>query len=145
MKYKTYIPKVDKSQEVKWYFFDAQERILGKLAAEIAKFLTGKNSPDFSPHMVPRIRVLVVNSQKIVVTGNKLDDKKYYRHSRYPGGLKEINLAELNKKDSTKALFLAVKGMLPKNKLRQEYLSNLHIFADENHDKQAQDLIKVNF
>jgi len=144
MIYKTYTPKISKDTEVKWYLFDAKDKVLGKLASEIAQFLTGKNSPDFSPHIVPRVRVVVINSKEISVTGRKESDKKYYRHSRYPGNLKEISLGKLMEKDGTSALSLAVKGMLPKNKLRKNYLLNLHIFADENHNKSAQKLIKVN-
>jgi len=140
---KTYVPKVSKQDEVKWFLFDAEGQVLGKLATEISKFLIGKNSPEFSYHLIPRVRVLVINAAKIRVTGAKLEQKKYYHHSHHPGNLKEKNLAEMIQENPTKVLFLAVKGMLPKNKLRKHYLLNLHIEAGSEHDKQAQEMTSV--
>ncbi len=122
----------------KWYVVDASEAPLGRVATQIATLLTGKGKPQFTQHIDCGDYVVVVNADKLVVTGKKLTDKKYYRHTGYPGGIKEASLAEKMAKDSTDVIFKAVRGMLPVNKLRDERLKRLKIYADAEHNHSAQ-------
>jgi len=126
-----------------WFVIDASEAPLGRLSTKIAVLLTGKEKPSFTKHIDCGDFVVVINSDKLVVTGNKMQDKKYYRHSQYPGSLKEASLAEKMAKDSTDVIVLAVKGMLPKNKLMDERLSRLKVYSGSDHKHDAQKPVKV--
>ena len=124
--------------ERKWYVVDAAGMTLGRLASEIAKVLRGKNKPTFTPHMDTGDYVIVVNAEKVKVTGKKLDQKIYYRHSEYVGGMKETTLKEMLAKHPERVLEFAVKGMLPKNSLGRKQITRLHVYKDENHNHSAQ-------
>lgn len=126
-----------------WLLVDASEAPLGRLATRVAKLLTGKDKTIFTKHIDCGDYVIVVNADKLVVTGTKMEDKKYYRHSQYPGSLKTATLAEKINKDSTDVITLAVKGMLPKNKLMTERLKRLKVYAGETHNHDAQSPKKV--
>jgi large subunit ribosomal protein L13 len=121
-----------------WYLVDAGEVALGRLATQVAQLLTGKGKPQFSKHIDCGDYVVVVNADNLVVTGKKLDQKVYYRHTGYPGGLRERTLSEQIAKDSTEAIFKAVRGMLPVNKLRDERLKRLKIYSGSEHNHSAQ-------
>ena len=121
-----------------WYVIDASEAPLGRLATRIADLLTGKGKPMFTRHIDTGDYVIVINSDKLVVTGKKLDDKMYYRHSNYPGGLTETTLKAQLDKDSTKVIHKAVRGMLPVNKLRDDRLARLKIYRGKEHNHTAQ-------
>lgn len=122
----------------KWYIIDAKGQTLGRLAVAIAELLRGKKKPNFSPSVDCGDNVVVINTDKIVVTGNKLIDKKYYNYSGYPGGMRELSLEELLEKDSTKVVRLAVKGMLPKNRLADDIISKLKLYPGAEHGQVAQ-------
>jgi large subunit ribosomal protein L13 len=134
-----------KPSEVKraWLLVDASEAPLGRLATQIATYLTGKHKAMFTPHIDCGDFVVVINAAKVPVTGDKLEAKKYYHYSGYPSGLKETTLKAQLAKDPSKVIQAAVKGMLPKNKLANERLKRLKIFADENHSHQPQQPQKV--
>lgn len=117
----------------KWYVIDASQAPLGRVATMTASLLIGKGKPSLTSHMDGGDFVIIINSDKLVVTGNKLEDKKYYRHSGFPGGLSTRSLKEVMDKDSTEVIFRAVRGMLPVNKLRDGRLKRLKIYIDENH------------
>lgn len=121
-----------------WYIIDASDLVLGRLATAIATKLMGKDKPQYSPHVLTGDAVIVINADKVAVTGNKLTDKKYYRHSGYPGGLKEITLQEQLEKKPELVIERAVRGMLPKNKLSRHMLSRLHVYAGSEHPHSAQ-------
>lgn len=121
-----------------WWLIDASTMPLGKLATVIADKLMGKSKVTYTPHIDNGDYVVVTNAKKIVVTGNKLVDKKYYRHSGYPGGLTELKLEEVIEKDPSVAIRSAVKGMLPKNKLTADRLARLRIFDGPEHTHTAQ-------
>ena len=121
-----------------WYVIDASEAPLGRLSTKIATMLIGKEKPMFTHHIDCGDYVVVVNADNLVVTGNKLQDKKYYRHSQYPGSLKTTTLQEQLNKDSTKVIVDAVKGMLPKNKLVNDRLKRLKVYAGNQHEHEAQ-------
>lgn len=121
-----------------WFVVDANEQVLGRLAAQLAHRLRGKHKPEFAPHMDNGDFIVVVNCEKIRVTGNKLATKKYYRHSGYVGGLREIPLGKLMEKKPTEALMTAVRGMLPKNRLGRAMLKKLKIYAGTEHPHAAQ-------
>lgn len=116
-----------------WHLVDAKGRVLGDVATEIATFLIGKHKPTFTPHVDGGDYVVVVNAQEVVVTGRKAEDKMYYRHSRYPGGLHEENFATLIQRNPAKVFEEAVKGMLPKNKQQEPRLRRLKVFASAEH------------
>ena len=124
--------------ERKWYVVDATDMTLGRLAAEVAKVLRGKNKPTFTPHIDTGDYVIVVNAEKIKVTGKKLDQKVYYHHSEYVGGMKETTLREMLAKKPEKVIELAVKGMLPKGPLGREMYTKLYVYAGPDHKHQAQ-------
>lgn len=124
--------------ERKWYLVDAEGQTLGRLASEVASILRGKNKPEFTPHVDTGDFVIVINAEKIVLTGNKLNDKKYYRHSGHPGGLKETTAGEMLQKRPERVIELAVKGMLPKNTLGRQQGMKLHVYAGSTHKHQAQ-------
>ena len=126
---KTITPTQLKGDERKWYIIDATDKTLGRLATEIAVILKGKNKVSFIPHLDNGDYVIVTNCDKFKVTGKKMTDKMYYRHTGYLGGLKEISLENLLNKKPFKALEFAVSGMLPKNKLRKGMISRLKLFT----------------
>ena len=134
---KTYMATPDKIER-KWYVVDAEGATLGRLASEIAKVLRGKNKPEYTPHIDTGDYVIVVNAEKVKVTGKKLQQKIYYNHSDYVGGMKETTLAELLAKKPEKVIELAVKGMLPKGPMGRDMIKKLHVYAGPEHANQAQ-------
>ena len=134
---KTYMANPDKIER-KWYVVDAEGQTLGRLAAEVAKVLRGKNKPEFTPHIDTGDNVIVINAEKIKVTGKKLDQKVYYHHSDYVGGMKETTLAEMMAKKPERVIELAVKGMLPKGPLGRQMIKKLHVYAGAEHGHEAQ-------
>lgn len=134
---KTYSAKpTDVTRE--WYVLDASQAPLGRLATQAAQLLTGKGKPQFTHHIDTGDYVIIINADKLVVTGDKETKKVYYRHSGYPGGLKEATLREVMDKDSTLAIKHAIRGMLPVNKLRDERLARLKVYAGAEHQHEAQ-------
>lgn len=121
-----------------WYLVDADGMVLGKLAVELAKILKGKNKPIYTTHLDVGDHVIVVNAKKVMLTGNKLQKKTYYRHSGYPGGLKEISYEMLMRDNPELAVEKAVRGMLPKNRLGRSMLGKLHVYAGPDHPHKAQ-------
>jgi large subunit ribosomal protein L13 len=121
-----------------WYLVDAEGQTLGRLATRLADVLRGKGKPQYTPHVDTGDFVVVVNAEKVAVTGNKLDDKMYYRHSGYPGGLKERPLREQLRRRPEEVLRKAVKGMLPRNRLGRQQLTKLKIYAGPEHPHDAQ-------
>ncbi len=124
--------------ERKWYVVDATEHTLGRLSSEIAKVLRGKNKPIYTPHEDCGDYVIVVNADKIKVTGKKLDQKIYYKHSDYVGGMKETTLKEMLANKPEDVIYLAVKGMLPKGPLGRQMIKKLNVYAGPEHKNQAQ-------
>ncbi len=124
--------------ERKWYVVDATGYTLGRLASEVAKVLRGKNKPVFTPHIDTGDYVVIVNAEKIKVTGKKLEQKIYYHHSEYVGGMKETTLKEMLAKKPEKVLELAIKGMLPKGPLGRQMYTKLHVYAGSEHPHAAQ-------
>ena len=124
--------------ERKWYVVDATGYTLGRLASEVAKVLRGKNKPTFTPHMDCGDYVIFVNADKVKVTGKKLDQKIYYNHSEYVGGMRETTLREMMAKKPEKVVELAVKGMLPKGTLGRSMFDKLHVYAGPDHQQAAQ-------
>ena len=122
----------------KWYVVDATDMTLGRLASEVAKVLRGKNKPIFTPHIDCGNNVIVINAEKIKVTGKKMDQKVYYHHSDYVGGLKEATLREKLEKKPEQVIELAVKGMLPKGPLGRQMFTKLHVYAGPEHKHEAQ-------
>ncbi|MBW6462747.1 MAG: 50S ribosomal protein L13 [Dethiobacteria bacterium] len=129
-----------KPQDIKrsWYIIDAANRPLGRVATEAARLLRGKHKPEFTPHIDTGDHVIILNAEKVVLTGRKLEQKFYYRHSGYPGGLKKIDYATLLEKQPEKALYLAVRGMLPHNRLGRAMLKKLRVYRNNQHSHQAQ-------
>lgn len=134
---KTYSAKPN-DVERKWYVIDASELPLGRISTEVAQLLTGKKKPMFTHHIDCGDYVIVINAEKLVVTGNKMEDKMYYKHSGFPGGLRETTLKFEMEKDPTKVIFKSVRGMLPINKLRDGRLARLKIYAGSEHDHAPQ-------
>ena len=124
--------------ERKWYVVDAEGCTLGRLASEVASVLRGKNKPVFTPHVDTGDYVIVINAEKVKVTGKKLDQKIYYRHSDYVGGMKEATLREMMAKKPERVIELAVKGMLPKGPLGRSMIKKLHVYAGPEHNHAAQ-------
>ncbi|MEW6374481.1 MAG: 50S ribosomal protein L13 [Thermodesulfobacteriota bacterium] len=122
----------------RWYLVNAEGKILGRLATELAKILRGKNKPTFTPHLDTGDFVVVVNAGKVVLTGRKMKDKIYYRHTGYPGGIMETSAEKILAKKPTEMIRMAVKGMLPKNSLGRQMLRKLKIYAGPNHPHEAQ-------
>jgi large subunit ribosomal protein L13 len=129
--------------EQKWYVVDAADKVLGRLATQIAMYLRGKHKPEYTPHADAGDYVIVLNADRIKVTGNKAQDKIYYRHTGYPGGLKEMTFEKLKEKDSTRIIEIAVKGMLPKNPLGREMLRKLKVYAGAEHPHAAQQPVEI--
>ena len=134
---KTFMPN-PQTVERKWYVVDATDMTLGRLASEVAKVLRGKNKPIFTPHADTGDYVIIVNAEKIKVSGKKLDQKMYYHHSDYVGGMKEKNLREMLDKKPERVVELAVKGMLPKGPLGRQMYKKLHVYAGPEHEQAAQ-------
>jgi large subunit ribosomal protein L13 len=134
---KTYVTKAGEIQR-EWYLVDAEGQNLGRLASRIATVLRGKHKPIFTPSLDVGDFVIVVNAGKITVTGNKMDDKVYYRHSNYPGGLKSITLRDQLAKHPTRVLEAAVRGMLPRGRLGRAMIKKLKIYAEPEHPHEAQ-------
>ena len=124
--------------ERKWYVVDAEGKTLGRLASEVANVLRGKNKPTYTPHIDTGDYVIVVNAEKSQVTGKKLDQKIYYHHSEYVGGMKEATLREMMQKKPEFVITHAVKGMLPKGPLGRQMLKKLHVYAGPEHNHAAQ-------
>ena len=139
---KTYSQKPSEVSRI-WVEIDAREAPLGRVATTVAKYLIGKYKPTYTAHIDAGDFVIVTNAANLVVTGNKLDDKKYYRHSGYPGGIKQRTLAEQLTRDPTKVIYDAVRGMLPKNKLMDGRLKRLKIYAGDEHTHAAQTPQKI--
>ncbi len=134
---KTYMASPD-TIERKWYVVDAEGKNLGRLASEAAKVLRGKNKPTFTPHIDTGDYVIVVNAAKVNVTGKKLDQKIYYHHSEYVGGMKETTLREMLAKKPEAVIEHAVKGMLPKGPIGSQMIKKLYVYAGPEHNQQAQ-------
>ncbi|MBL6911649.1 MAG: 50S ribosomal protein L13 [Candidatus Marinimicrobia bacterium] len=121
-----------------WWLLDADNQVLGRFASQVAQILRGKHRPNYAPNLYMGDAVIIVNADKIRLTGNKADSKKYFSHSGYPGGVKFTSYKDLMKNDSDKVLLKAIKGMLPKNRLGNEILTHLRIYKDSNHGQEAQ-------
>ncbi len=134
---RTYTPKPGEVPRA-WHVIDATDVVLGRLASQTAVLLRGKHKPTFAPHVDTGDFVIIVNASKVALTGAKAQQKKAYRHSGYPGGLKATSYTELLEKDPTKAVEKAVRGMLPKNSLARQQLSKLKVYAGESHPHAAQ-------
>jgi large subunit ribosomal protein L13 len=134
---RTYVVKNNEIAR-RWFVVDADGKTLGRLASEIAKVLRGKHKPIYSPHLDVGDYVVVVNAERIAVTGRKMDQKMYYRHTGYPGGLRETNLSDLLARHPTSAIKFAVRGMLPKNRLGRKMIRKLKVYAGPEHPHQAQ-------
>lgn len=134
---KTYMAKAETVQR-KWYVVDAEGMVLGRLASQVAAILRGKNKPTFTPHVDTGDHVIVLNADKVVLTGDKLNLKFYRRHSGYPGGLKETSYKDLMAKKADLAVIEAVRGMLPKNALGRQMIKKLRVYKGAEHDHAAQ-------
>lgn len=134
---KTYMAKAE-SLERKWYVVDAEGMVLGRLASQVASILRGKNKPIYTPHVDTGDHVIILNADKVILTGNKLDQKKYYRHSGYPGGLKEVSYRDLMSKKPEFAITEAIRLMLPKGPLGRSMLTKLRVYRGTEHKHQAQ-------
>jgi large subunit ribosomal protein L13 len=134
---KTFLPNNDQVNR-DWYVFDAENQVLGRIATQIANILRGKNKPTYTPSVDTGDFVIVVNAEKIMLTGAKYDDKIYYSHSGFPGGIKSISAGKLLQKKPEDVIRKAVKGMLPKNKLARHMLSKLKVYAGTDHPHKAQ-------
>jgi len=134
---KTYATKAQDIKR-KWYVVDAEGKVLGRLASRVAHILKGKHKPIYSPHLDTGDHVIVVNADKVVLTGKKLSQKVYYRHSGYPGGLKSVTAAKLMQQKPESIIRHAVRGMLPKNSLGRQMLKKLKVYAGQEHPHQAQ-------
>ena len=127
-----------KEVDRKWFLIDAQNQVLGRMATKIATILQGKNKPCYVPHLDLGDNVIVINAKDIILTGNKLEDKSYYKHSGYIGGLKVKHAYELYETNPSQLIVEAVKGMLPKNKLRTGYMKKLKVYNTNEHGHEAQ-------
>jgi large subunit ribosomal protein L13 len=134
---KTYSPKLAELTH-EWYLIDAEGKTLGRLATLVATYLLGKHKPTYSPHLDGGDNIVVINAGKVAVTGSKLEDKKYYRHSGYPGGIKETSLSELLERNPALVIEKAVAGMLPKNRLQDDRLRRLKIYPGAEHPHAGQ-------
>ena len=139
MKQKTFVlKKADIEQPRPWHLIDADGQVLGRLATQVATLLRGKHKPTFTPFLDSGDQVVVINADKIVLTGRKLEQKVHYRHSGYPGGLREITYQRLMREHPDRVVMYAVRGMLPKNRLGRKLLKKLRIYAGPDHPHQAQ-------
>ena len=143
MTYKTISANKD-TVDKKWVLVDASEQTLGRMSSKIAKILRGKYKPCFTPHVDCGDNVIVINAEKINLSGNKWENKEYIRHTGYPGGQKSLTAKELFDKDPTRLIEKSVKGMLPKNKLGAQLFRNLKVYVGENHKQEGQNPISIN-
>ncbi len=134
---KTYTPKKGEIEQ-KWYVVDADGQVLGRLATRVASVLRGKHKPQYTPFLDTGDHVIVVNAAKVRLTGNKREKKVYYRHSGYPGGLKQTTCNEMMEKHPERVVMMAVRGMLPHNALGRAMLKKLRVYAGPEHDQEAQ-------
>lgn len=141
---KSYMAKTSEIER-KWYIIDAEGMVLGRLASELAMVLSGKRKPIYTPHVDTGDYVIVINADKIKLTGNKWDQKNYVYHTGYPGGLREIPYRDLQAKDPNRILYLAVRGMLPKTKLGRQMIKKLRLFSGTEHPHEAQQPIELKF
>ena len=141
---KTYMAKPGEVQQ-KWYVVDAKGQVFGRLASKVANILHGKNKPEYTPHVDTGDFVIVINADKVVFTGKKLEQKLYRSHSGYPGGLKETPYKELMEKNPEKAMTIAVNGMLPNNTIGRSALTRLRVYKDANHKNAAQKPVAYEF
>lgn len=139
---KTYVPKKDDVKR-NWYVIDLKDKNLGRTATEIAKVLMGKHKPAYMPNIDMGDFVVVLNADKFSVTGKKMIDKMYVRHSGYPGGITSVSLKDMLAKHPEKAIMMAVNGMLPKNKLRDPRLKRMKVYCSENHPHEAQKPVEL--
>lgn len=140
---KTYFATKENTEH-KWYVVDASGKVLGRLASQIAKVLRGKHKPEYTPHADAGDYIVVINAEKIKVTGKKEQDKVYYHHTGFPGGIKEATLDKVRAKDPTRILESAVKGMLPKNPLGRAMFSKLKVYVGAEHPHTAQQPVAIN-
>lgn len=140
---KTYFA-TNEDADNKWYVVDAQDKVLGRLATQIAKYLRGKHKPEYTPHTDAGDYIVVINADKIGVTGKKGQDKMYYDHSGFPGGIKEVNFDKLRAKNPVEIIERAVRGMLPKNPLGRAMLRKLKVYAGTEHPHIAQQPVEIN-
>lgn len=141
---KTFMAKAE-NVERKWYVVDAADMVLGRLASEVAKVLSGKNKPIYTPNVDTGDYVIVINCSKVVLTGNKLEDKYAYHHTGHPGGLKSIQYKKLMEENPAEAVLKAVKGMLPKNALGRKMVKKLKVYAGAEHNQEAQQPVELKF
>jgi large subunit ribosomal protein L13 len=141
---KTYVPTEGAIQK-QWRIIDAEGQSLGRIAVEAAKILRGKNKPEFTPFLDCGDPVIIINAAKLKLTGRKIEQKTYYRYSGYPGGLKETRLDSMMLKHPTRALEIAIKGMLPKNRLGRKLAGQFRIYSDANHPHEAQNPVPFEF
>jgi len=134
---KTYVPKQGEIEK-QWLIIDAEDQVLGRVAAEAARLLRGKHKPQYTPFLDCGDHVIIINAAKAVVTGAKMDQKMYYRHSGYPGGLNAISYRRMTEKFPERAMQLAVKGMLPHNRLGRKIATNFRVYAGAEHPHEAQ-------
>lgn len=134
---KSFMAKAEDVQR-KWYVVDAEGKVLGRLASEVAKILRGKHKPIYTPHVDTGDYVIIINAEKVVLTGNKLDQKMYRKHSLYPGGLKETPYRKIMANTPERAIEAAVKGMLPHNSLGRKMFGKLKVYKGSEHEHQAQ-------
>ena len=134
-----------KAKDIKknWYLIDAKDQVLGRLSSKVAQLIRGKGKPEFTPHLDMGDFVIVINADKVKVSGSKEKDKVYWHHTGFPGGQRESTLSELRKTFPDRIITNAVKGMLPHNRLGRKMLSNLKVYADEKHPHEAQKPIKI--
>ena len=134
-----------KAKDIKknWYLIDAENQVLGRLSSKIAQLIRGKAKPEFTPHLDMGDFVIVINADKVKVSGNKERDKMYWHHTGFPGGQKESNLSDLRKNFPDRIITNAVKGMLPHNRLGRKMLKNLKVYADASHPHEAQNPVKI--
>ncbi len=142
MRYTTPFPEFSEKDK-KWYVIDAENVVLGRLAAKVATILQGKNKPSFNPSTDCGDYIIIINAEKVKLTGRKLDDKKYYHHSGYPGGIKEITAKDLLKKHPERLIKKAVKGMIPKGPRGYKLIKNLKVYAGSEHPHKAQKPVEL--
>ncbi|WP_416197368.1 MAG: 50S ribosomal protein L13 [Sporanaerobacter sp.] len=141
---KSYMAKPNEVER-KWYVIDAEGKVLGRLASEVAKILSGKNKPIYTPHVDTGDFVIIINADKVVLTGKKLEQKSYKYHTGHPGGLKEVSYERMMKEKPEKAIELAVKGMLPKNSLGRSMYRKLKVYSGPEHNHEAQKPVVYEF
>ncbi len=141
---KTYAVK-KKDIEHKWYVLNAEEQVLGRLASQAAHILKGKHKPIYTPHMDTGDHVVIINAGKVSLSGNKLEQKVYYRHTNYPGGIKSVTAKKLMQQKPEKVIRQAIKGMLPKNSLGRQMLQKLKVYAGAEHPHEAQQPVLMGF